>query len=142
MELFDFIDALFSKKRFADVPDSEKKKYFFMTQRFMSIKFPVQANTFNIVGINQVQAINFWHNTLTRRFTRKPSFLFTKTEKKKKKDKEEKIHDIKKGIIVMYRNAHQMSPTDFNFMAEIYPDELYKSLKKLETMLKDNNMKV
>ena len=48
MKLFDYIKVLFGKdSEWEEATDYDKSKNSFMTNRFMSAKFPVQANLFN-----------------------------------------------------------------------------------------------
>ena len=53
MKLFDYIKVLFGKDvNWDKVSNYDKSKNSFMTNRFMSIKFPIQANMFNTLKID------------------------------------------------------------------------------------------
>ena len=59
MKLFDYIKVLFGKDTQWDkLKGYDKSKNSFMTNRFMSIKFPVQANLFNALKIDAMSTIN------------------------------------------------------------------------------------
>ena len=52
-KLFDFVKIMFTKRdSYANVKESSKKRHHFMINRFMSIKFPANAQLFNFNGIN------------------------------------------------------------------------------------------
>lgn len=142
MDLFEFIDTLFSKEKYAIVPDSIKNKHFFMTQRFMSIRYPMEANNFNVIGINQVIAMDFWHMILAKRFTKKPFWIFTKTKKSKDKEKSHKIEKMNLKLVNFYLKNKKMDRRDFEFLKEIYPDKLHEELKRIEKTVKDNSIKI
>lgn len=141
LELFDFVDRIFNKKKFtaADCTNSDKKKHFFMAQRFISIKYPVEANNFNRVDINQVGIMNIWNGVLDRLHGQKPSWIFIKVDKKDKaKEKiKDKIASFDSEVISFYLKNKKMDRRDFDFLVSINPDELSEELKKIENHLKN-----
>jgi hypothetical protein len=87
MKLFDFIDVMFTdKKTFESLNDKEKSEHFFMVNRRMAIKFPIQANYFNKIGMNPLVAMIAWYKNVNCKFinTKKqpivPPWVFTKTK--------------------------------------------------------------
>ena len=144
MELFDFVDTLFNRKAYLEVPDSIKRKHFFMAQRFMSMRFPLQADQFNRIGINQVVAMDYWSIILSTKYSRKPSFLYNynKTIKKKDKVKATAIDRIKEDVITYYLKITQRDRRDFEFDKEIFPDEVLEELKNLTKAVKDDGIKL
>ena len=61
MKLFDYIKVLFGKDpQWDKLKGYDKSKNSFMTNRFMSIKFPVQANMFNALKIDPVGQAEAW----------------------------------------------------------------------------------
>ena len=64
----------------------DKSKNSFMTNRFMSIKFPVQANMFNALKIDPVGQAEAWRMVASK-FNRVPGFIYTKTKASKKTKK-------------------------------------------------------
>lgn len=143
MELFDFIDVLFSKKKYPQVPDSVKKKHFFMTHRFLSIKFPEQANFYNKVQINQVAVLDFWHKWLSSRYSKKPGWIYTKSTKKKKVDDKmaKKLGKIKTTTVNYFMKVKELCKDDYDFMIEIFPEEILAELKKVEKFMTENGVK-
>jgi hypothetical protein len=140
MELFDFITALFDKKEYAEISDNIKKKHFFMVQRMMSIKYPLEANNFNILNINHVSAVDFWHMVLTMTYSRKPNWLYTKSEKKNKNAIKDKIDKFKPDLINFWLRKKKIDERDFLFMKEVLSEDLYIELKRLEKITSDNNI--
>jgi len=144
MELFDFINALFNKEKYAAIPDSEKKSKFFMTQRFISIKYPLQAQQFNMNGINQVVVMDFWASWLSNSYNRPPKWLYTKSIKKKKVDKTDKIATalgrIKTTTVDFYLKLRKLDRRDYDFLQTIDPEGLLGELKTLEAAIKEDNL--
>jgi hypothetical protein len=86
MELFDIVKTIFkSDKDWDKVSRNDKTKNFFMLNRIMSIQFPMQAHQFNHTKISPRPVADWWHNTLSRHYTKMPSWIFTKTKKSQQK---------------------------------------------------------
>ena len=85
MELFDIVKNIFSKNQrsWDSVGKNDKVRNFFMINRIMSIQFPVQANQFNKMRVNPHFVVDWWRNTLSNRFSKPPSWIYTKTVKRK-----------------------------------------------------------
>lgn len=86
MELFDIVKTIFkSDKDWDKVSRNDKTKNFFMLNRIMSIQFPMQAHQFNHTKISPRPVADWWHNTLSRHYTKMPSWIFAKTKKSQQK---------------------------------------------------------
>lgn len=89
MKLFDYIKVLFGKDEHWDnVTNYDKSKNSFMTNRFMSIKFPIQANLFNTLKIDPVGQAEAWR-LVSSKFNRVPGFIYTKVKKSAKQKAKE-----------------------------------------------------
>jgi len=89
MKLFDYIKVLFGKdEHWGKVTNYDKSKNSFMTNRFMSIKFPVQANLFNTLKIDPVGQAEAWR-LVSSKFNRVPGFIYTKVKKSAKQKAKE-----------------------------------------------------
>jgi hypothetical protein len=87
MQLFDYIKVLFGKDEHWDkVSNYDKSRNSFMTNRFMGIKFPVQANLFNTLKTDPVGQAEAWRMVASK-FNKVPGFIYTKV-KKQPKEKE------------------------------------------------------
>ncbi len=132
--LFDFIDALFDKKKYKEMKTQDKNSNFFMVQRFLSIRYPIEASQLNLISINKERVMDFWHMYLTQKYTRKPSWLYTKVNPSKKKEKD--IFDkIKSETIQYYMERFELDPRDFNTLKQIFPQELLEDLKIIQSNL-------
>ncbi len=135
MELFDFVKAIFtySKSKFGEIPDNIKKRHFFMTQRIISINFPEQTNSFNLLNIDQVSVMNFWNMVMSRKYSGTPKWAFdysktvkTATEAKKKEIK----HSAE--IIKLYKEKYELDEKQYNEIVNFFPDDLSAELKIIE----------
>ena len=89
MKLFDYIKVLFGKDvNWNKVSNYDKSKNSFMTNRFMSIKFPIQANMFNTLKIDPVGQAEAWR-LMASKFNRVPGFIYTKVKKSAKQKAKE-----------------------------------------------------
>src|SRR3972149_8369660 len=87
MELFQFVKVLFENpSEYHKLRSYEKSKFFFMTQRFLSIHYPIQANQFNNIHIETDRVLDFWQKNLQGAWKGKvPYWIFTKTKKSETK---------------------------------------------------------
>ena len=99
MKLFDYIKVLFGRdQQWNKLKGYDKSKNSFMTNRFMSIKFPIQANMFNTLKIDPVGQAESWR-LISSKFNRVPGFIYTKVKKTpKQKAKEWKANNHDKVI--------------------------------------------
>tara|TARA_R110002074_G_scaffold101963_2_gene220301 strand:- start:787 stop:1203 length:417 start_codon:yes stop_codon:yes gene_type:complete len=89
MKLFDYIKILFGKDKDWDkVSNYDKSKNSFMSNRFMSIKFPIQANLFNTLKVDPVGQAEAWR-LVSSKFNRVPGFIYTKVKKSAKQKAKE-----------------------------------------------------
>ena len=131
MDLFPFIDALFCKIKYKNVSDSIKYKHFYMVNRFLSIRYPLEINACQIIGLgqkNSARMMDYWHNILTRHYTRNPSWLMTKSGKKQ--NEVDVLKGIDKSIIIKYCVINKIDMKTINGLAEFFPKELKEDIKK------------
>jgi hypothetical protein len=126
MELFDIIKRIFDKKKplWDEIPKNDKIRNFFMVNRIMSINFPVQANQFNKLKITPNQVVDWWHDTLSTRFTKAPSWVYTQTKKSgsKKSDKSSQTHNFEE-VERFISQKMEISMKDLKQLKTFYPDK-------------------
>jgi len=122
MQLFDLVKLIFTNKQkeWKSVGKIDKSRNFFMVNRIMSIQFPVQANQFNKLKIVPSPVVDWWHDTLSKRFSRPPVWLYTKTNKKEsvKKGELKNLEDVECFI----RDKYNVSKRDLETLKTFYPD--------------------
>ena len=133
--LFDFINAMFSKpEEFKKTKLHERGKHFFMVNRLMSIGFPVQAAAFNHIKINPAQVVTFWQETLSKRYTRTPGWMYVKTKKEREKKKAEQ--PISEEVQKLYCETYKISRRDLEDAMNLLGDNMYQELKNFEALTK------
>ena len=133
--LFDFINAMFSKpEEFKKTKLHERGKHFFMVNRLMSIGFPVQAAIFNHIKINPAQVVTFWQETLSKRYTRTPNWMYVKTRKEREKKKAEQ--PISEEVQKLYCETYKISRRDLDDAMAILGNSMYQELKDFESLTK------
>jgi hypothetical protein len=143
MELFDFIKILFKKsneKAWNNLSSYEKSKFQFMLNRFMSIKYPFNANQLNVVKTNGLGVAETWHS-VARRFygDSVPSFIYTKTSKNKKSDSP--IAKIPKESIDIWCERHECGEREFNEILALDQDNVIEELKYITNNFREKEEK-
>jgi hypothetical protein len=123
MQLFDIIKLIFNNKQkeWKSVGRIDKSRNFFMINRIMSIQFPVQANQFNKLKVVPAPVVDWWHDTLSVRFSKPPVWLYTKTKKSDTtKTEESKTSELTESFI---RDKYRISKRDIETIKKFYPDK-------------------
>lgn len=128
MELFDFINIIFTDPvKFKEVTNGEKQKNYFMLNRRFAIQFPMQANVLQLLKINQIAVIDYWHNFLRKYYKTVPSWIYAKGIKKTKEIKE-KSTSINNELIIMYSKTFELDSKSIKSALEFYPEQMIKEL--------------
>jgi len=126
MELFDIIKRIFDKNSstWGEIPKNDKVRNFFMVNRIMAIQFPVQANQFNKLRVTPNQVVDWWHDTLSSKFTRPPGWVYTRTEKSgsKKTEKSSSVKNFEEAEIFVC-NKFEISMREIKQLKSFYPDK-------------------
>lgn len=123
MQLFDVIKLIFNNKpnEWKSVGKIDKSRNFFMINRIMSIQFPIQANQFNKLKIVPAPVVDWWHDTLSSRFSKPPTWLYTKTKKNESiKEEEIKSSEYVESFI---RDKYRISKRDIETIKRFYPEK-------------------
>ena len=123
MQLFDIIKLIFNNKQkeWKSVGKIDKYRNIFMINRIMSIQFPVQANQFNKLKVVPAPVVDWWHDTLSARFSKPPIWLYTKTKKSDTtKTEEAKTSELTESFI---RDKYMISKRDIETIKKFYPDK-------------------
>jgi len=140
MELFDVVKTIFKKDKDWDkVSRNDKVRNFFMINRIMSIQFPIQADQFNHTKILPRPVVDWWHDTLSKHYTRIPGWIFTKTKKSKNKTAPTSDIEIDKSIEEFVANKYEVSLRDLSDLKRFYPEKYenwMRSIGEQVTMMK------
>ncbi len=114
-KLFDFMAVLFSDDdRYERLNNSDKSKHFFMTNRFFSIKYPIQACNFSVLDINPIGVLDSWR-MIGRRFKKTPGWIYTKTKSIKSNiTKDKKQYVPTQEAINYFLSMHEIGMKEFN----------------------------
>jgi hypothetical protein len=126
MELFDIVKKIFTqnKSEWDKVSKNDKNRNFFMLNRIMGIQFPVQANQFNKLKVNPSPVIDWWNDSLSHRYSKTPSWIFTKTNKKESSKKLSSINDGETEKFIM--QSLSISSRDLDLIKRFYPERYAK----------------
>ena len=134
MKLFDYIKVLFGRDpQWEKLKGYDKSKNSFMVNRFMSIKFPIQANMFNALKIDPVGQAEAWRMVASK-FNRVPGFIYTKTKASKK---------IKPWVpeskaLEFYLKINEIGERDFKEAMKHHPSEIKNAIKVLEKQMSND----
>jgi len=136
MELFELSKVLFENPGEWDkISNYEKKKHYFMMNRFMSISFPLQAHVLSHIRINPVEVLNFWQRFIRTKYKKVPFWMYTKGAKKSREAKEKKIN-ISNSLIEEYSKAYEIDLKSIRSSLKIFPKQTQKELKMFEKIMK------
>lgn len=131
---FDVISWIFTDdKAFSEASDAFLAENAFIINRTFSIKWPQQAQAFNIAHINQAEMIRAWKMFLLRaeQHGKVPYWCFTKGSKRAFADKDAKA-DISKADIKQYAAYACISLEDSSDFAELFPREFNECVKHMK----------
>lgn len=135
LPLFDCIDALFDREKWNSISAIDKRANFFMIHRFLSIKYVDQVSAMNLVNISKEKVLDFWNLYLTQKYTKKPFWMFTKSNPSKLKKEKDIFDKIKPTTIEYYLQKYMIDPRDFETLKQIFPQELLADLKVIQDNL-------
>jgi hypothetical protein len=142
MELFDIIKRIFDKKPLLwnEISKNDKVRNFFMVNRIMAIQFPVQANQFNKLKVTPNQVVDWWHDTLSSKFTRAPGWVYTRTEKSSAKKNDKSGNDKNfEEVEAFISQKFKISMRDLKQLKIFYPD---KYIDWMESVSKQVGVKI
>ena len=103
-----------------------------MINRFMAIKYPGNANMFNINGINGGNVVECW-SVVASRFNSVPRWFFTKTKKAAKNVKDKYIPSEK--ALELYMDKNQIGNREIEDLKAYAKESFYSDLKKIERQI-------
>jgi hypothetical protein len=131
-KLFDFVKILFTKPNdYKKIKQHNKKRHQFMINRFFAIKYPENANAFNLNGINGAQVVEAW-SLVARRFTNVPTWIYTKTKKAKKDPKKTKEYIPSDKALEVYMQRYDIGKREIEEMKRFAPNEFKSELQNIE----------
>lgn len=136
VQLFDFIDSLFNFKKYQNNTAVDKRQSFFMTERMMSIHYPLQVEQLNVLDINKERIMDFWSRYLSGSYSRKPGWIFTKVNPSSKKEtKKDNFSKIKQSTVDYFLSKNMLDERDYNTLKRDYPEELLEELEIIQKNL-------
>jgi hypothetical protein len=134
-KLFDFVKIMFTKhKEYDQIKQFNKKRHHFMINRFFSIKYPANAQMFNINGIDGAGVVDSW-SLVARQFKSVPGWFYTKTKKvEATKNKKEYIPSDR--ALEIYMQMHEVGKREVDEMKQFFPTEFYATLEKIDEQIK------
>lgn len=133
MELFDVVNAIFSKRNWKDVSRIDKDRYFFMINRFISIAHPKQASIFNLRTIPKEHVLDYWNRQLSKLYSKIPDWVYTKGIKSTKAETKVKYDN---DLVKMFCEHNKCSKAEFEMILSISPKEVEKEMDMYYLMLK------
>jgi hypothetical protein len=131
MDLFDYIKCIFSQsKDYENLPDYVKKKHAFMTNRFLSIQYPIQADMFNKININPVGVADSWRRVGIRH-KRTPGWIFTKTKKKPK----DSVYSPSEEALTFYLKINEIGMREYRDAMKYEPEKITSDLKTIQKQI-------
>ena len=132
-KLFDFVKIMFTKpEQYNNIKNHSKKRHHFMINRFFAIKYPSNANLFNLNGINGGNVVESWA-MVAQRFKGVPHWFYTKTKKAPKKQVDR--YTPNDASIEIYLSKNEIGMREFNDLKLYAKEELFNDLQKIEAQI-------
>ena len=118
----------------------------FMVNRTCAIKYPLQAQYFNVLGVDPQNVITSWRMFLTKQYGigRTPFFVYTKGAKASnvEKEKHSELPVFPKDLVYAYCDFYNYTLKDYNDMLEFNPEGVSEHIRRFEqTVIKtDENI--
>ena len=136
--LFDILNALFINKDIVkNITNESARQNLFMINRRLAIKYPMQAQLFNISGVNAKDVIMSWSDFLY--CSSIPRWIYTPGAAKTKSSAKEYIKQD--ALIKRYRSYYNIGTRDMESYIRLFPENAEADLKnfaKFEKELKSN----
>jgi hypothetical protein len=132
-KLFDFIAVIFSNDdRYEHLNSGDKQKHYFMTNRFFSIMYPVQACSFSVIDINVVAVCDSWR-VIGKRYKKVPGWIYTRTKSStKKKDK----YIPSQEAIDYFISTNEIGMREFNDIMKFNKEEVTNILESIDNQIR------
>ena len=135
-KLFDFIKIMFERpKEWKLVKQHTKKRHTFMINRFFAIKFPDNANMFNLNGIEGSNVIDSWY-MVAQRFKGVPAWIYTKTKKAPAVAKAKDQYIPSDEAVKFYMTKNEIGKREFSEVMKFFKKETLAELKTLDENIK------
>lgn len=132
-KLFDFVKIMFTKPNdYKKIKQVNKKRHHFMVNRFFSIKYPTNAQMFNINGIDGGNVVDCWA-LVASRFKSVPGWWYTKTKKAEAAEKNKYIPDP--TAVQIYLDRNEIGSREFKELEKFAKESLYEDLQKIEKQI-------
>lgn len=140
IQLFDYIKLLFTpdEKKWATVNSQDKARNFFMQNRFLSIKYPVQVAVLSAMKVDATAVADYWHSLLSKNHGRVPGWIYTKAIKKAAMDKKKGLPSP--AMIKWYCQKFEMGRKVFDEHVEFFEEEFLDEVRDLEKVLRSQKM--
>lgn len=125
MDFKTIVTTLFANKRdWPKVTDEDKRKFFFIFNRYMAKRHPLSAQKFNRKSTDLASAMDIWFETF-KRDIRVPAWFWAGGKQLRKKTAAE----AQAEALVQW---HQMRPADALLLAELFPEEAKQEAARIE----------
>lgn len=140
VELFDFVKLTFtaSEAQWADLNTTDKSRNFFMMNRFLSIKYPVQVSYLSHMKIDAPSTMDYWHQNLKKLYKSVPTWVYAKTKKKSVEDKKKNMPSPQ--MVKWYCQQEEISSKDYMTSVKMFGDTFLNEIRDLEKLLRSQGV--
>jgi hypothetical protein len=141
MNILEVSKSLFSNSDFwKNVESEDKKKFFFIINRYLSKKFPDLSNKFNLSNVRGDVGLDIWRNFIQSDNYKKLNLgwwgdWFWDPKTNKIKDK----YVFKKEDLDLIKKIHNIDKdSDIEYLVKFFDNELKEEIKFLKSKIKTN----
>ena len=136
-DLFDVIKLLYTdSNEFNKLADITLSRNSFMINRFVGIKYPLQAQAFNASKVNMIDVIKFWNSYLgNQKYV--PSYIYTKGANKSNENKTKKYNVISNEDLHTFCVYNNVNIKDVKNALELFNEEMINEIKEFIKTIKE-----
>jgi hypothetical protein len=140
VQLFDFVKLAFTadEEQWSELNDPDKSRNFFMMNRFLSIKYPVQVAVLSHMKIDAPSTMDYWHTTLRKLYKSVPSWIYAKTKKKSTEDKKKNMPSDQ--MVAWYCQHEEISTKEYMTSVKMFGEPFLSEIRELEKTLKSQGL--
>jgi hypothetical protein len=133
---FDYMKDFFNNKDWEEKTNNDKNKNYFMLQRMLSIKYPIEMNTYNHIKIDKVATTELMRMSMLRIYkSGVPRWIYTKTKTAKKKTKPKYDFSKYSREISKIMETEMIDKKHMDYKIQYNPEGLMERCKKMKAIL-------
>lgn len=131
---YDFVKDIFTNpnKAYQEYTNKQKGNFYFIVNRIMSIKFPIEAQKLNQIGVDAIAVVDYWIAKIGgKRYSMVPKWVYTKFASTNTQRKYKSL-EFDKNVINYYLKKIQLPYNDFMQLLDEFDTNFAEEIKTID----------